>query len=102
LEEVENQIARDVNQAWLFVTGAKKKIEVAKALLSNATQALELGKARYDSGASSIVELSQVELSKTEAEIAYASARYEYQMSLIALNFQTGDLKYTRPIPNAK
>ena len=37
-----------------------------------------------------IVELSQAQLSQTEAEIAYASARYAYQTAIAEMRFQTG------------
>ena len=44
-------------------------------------------------GLSSIVELSQAQLSKTEAEIEQARARYEYQVRSAALQYQMGALK---------
>jgi outer membrane protein len=42
---------------------------------------------------SSIVELSQAELQKTEAEIANTSARYDYQVKREALEFEIGALR---------
>jgi outer membrane protein TolC len=36
------------------------------------------------------VELSQAQLAQTQAQIAYASARYAYQQTLAELRFQTG------------
>jgi len=42
---------------------------------------------------SSIVELTQAQLNATEAEIAQATARYDYQAKLSALRFQTGQLR---------
>ena len=44
-------------------------------------------------GLSSIVELTQAQLSKTQAEIEQASARYDYQTRTAALKFETGTLK---------
>jgi len=41
-------------------------------------------------GSSSIVELSQAQLSKTEADIAHTSAKYEYEIQRAILNFQIG------------
>ncbi len=49
--------------------------------------------ARYDLGLSSIVELSQAELAKTEAEIQRASARYDYETQRATLSYQIGDLR---------
>jgi hypothetical protein len=36
------------------------------------------------------VELSQVQLSKTEAEIAHTSAKYEYEIQRAMLSFEIG------------
>ena len=58
-----------------------------------ATKSLDLAQARYDLGLSSIVELSQAQLNKTSAEIAGASARYEYQIQRSVLSYQTGVLR---------
>jgi outer membrane protein len=44
-------------------------------------------------GLSSIVELTQAQLNKTQADIDQASARYDYQSRAAALKFQTGALK---------
>ena len=41
----------------------------------------------------SIVELSQAQLNKTSAEIASASAKYEYDLQRAVLNYQVGALK---------
>jgi len=41
---------------------------------------------------SSIVELSQAQLNETQAEIAQASAKYDYQTQTSVLNYQLGAL----------
>jgi len=102
VEALEDQIARDVNLAWLNVTLTRKRIEVTASLLASATKAMELAKARYQSGLASFVELSQAELGMTEAEIQNATAKYEYQIGLAALDFQTGALKYVKPAPSVR
>jgi outer membrane protein len=51
---------------------------------------LDLAQTRYKLGLSGIVELSQAQLAQTQAEIAYANARYAYQTALAVLSFQTG------------
>ena len=57
------------------------------------SQALELAQERYKLGLSSIIELSQAQLNQTQAEIAQASARYDYQAELAALAFQSGQIR---------
>jgi outer membrane protein len=41
-------------------------------------------------GLSSIVELSQAQLQQTQAQIAGANARFNYEADLAALRFQIG------------
>jgi hydrophobic/amphiphilic exporter-1 (mainly G- bacteria), HAE1 family len=102
VEALEDEIARDVNLAWLNVTITRKKIEVTASLLASATKAMDLAKARYQSGVASFVELSQAELGMTQAEIENATAKYEYQIGLTTLDFQAGALKYVKPLPSVR
>lgn len=92
-EDEENRIERDVRIAWLGARTAFQAIEVTEALLESASRALELAESRYNLGISSIVELSQAQLQKTEAEIANTTARYDYQIRRANLDFQIGALR---------
>jgi outer membrane protein len=102
VEALEDEIARDVNLAWLNITITRKKIEVTSSLLASARKAMDLAKARYQSGVASFVELSQAELGMTQAAIENATARYEYQIGLTNLDFQAGSLKYVKPAPSVR
>ncbi|HTM51097.1 MAG TPA: TolC family protein [Bryobacteraceae bacterium] len=90
IKDLQNRIRRDVEVAWLNATTAHQRMAVTAELLEQATKSLDLAQARYDLGLSSIVELSQAQLNKTSAEIAGASARYEYQIQRSVLNYQIG------------
>jgi outer membrane protein len=85
-----NTIARDVRVSWLAAQSAYQKIGVTAKLLNQANQALDLAQTRYKLGLSSIVELSQAQLAQTSAEIGNTNARYDYQRSLAAIRYQTG------------
>jgi len=92
-EEVRNLrelIARDVRTSALSAQAAFHRIEVTRQLLDQSTLVLDLAQTRYKLGLSGIVELSQAQLAQTQAEIAYANARYAYQTALAVLSFQTG------------
>jgi outer membrane protein len=52
-----------------------------------------LAEARYTTGISSIVELSQAQLSLTSAQIANTNARYDVLIQEANLNFQIGALR---------
>jgi outer membrane protein len=91
--ELEDQVARDVQIAWLSAQTAFQRLDLTNQLLAHASDALELAQARYNLGLSSIVELTQAQLSKTQAEIEQATTRYDYQALNAALRFQIGTLK---------
>jgi len=85
-----NRIVRDVRTAWLRAKTAQKKVTVTAELLKEANTALDLADTRYRAGLSSIVELSQAQLQQTQAQIAEANARFDYEADLAALRFQSG------------
>lgn len=90
LLDAENNAIHDVRSASLNVAYAAQRLDLTQKLFDNASQSYDLAEARYKLGSSSIVELSQVQLSKTEAEIAHTSARYEYEIQHAVLDYETG------------
>src|SRR5581483_4390980 len=91
--DLENRVSRDVTVAWLGARTAYQRLDLTNQLLAQASDALELAQARYNLGLSSIVELTQAQLNKTQAEIGQATARYEYHTRAVALSFETGALR---------
>jgi outer membrane protein len=91
--DLETQVTRDVTVASLNARTAFQKVDLTAQLLTHASSALDLAQGRYELGLSSIVELSQAQLNKTEAELEQARARYEYQLRNAALRYQLGALK---------
>jgi outer membrane protein len=65
---------------------------VTEQLVTQANLALNLAQSRYKLGLSSIVELSQAQLNQTQAQIVQASAKYDYEAELAALDYQMGSL----------
>jgi outer membrane protein len=92
VKQIENAVSRDVAVAMLDVTTALERIGLAEQLIAQASQALELAQSRYDLGLSSIVELSQAQLAKTNAEIQNTQARYDYQLRRAILDYRAGRL----------
>jgi outer membrane protein len=93
LRDAENNAIRDVRLAVLNVNYAAQRMALTAQLLESANEAFELARARYKAGSSSIVELSQAQLNQTEAEIAQAGAKYEYQRRNAMLAFELGELR---------
>jgi outer membrane protein len=93
LRDLQNRIVRDVRTAWLNANSAFQRLAVTEQLLAQSTQAFDLAQSRYQLGLSSIVELSQAQLNKTQAEIARVSAQYDYEGQITYLNYQLGQLQ---------
>ena len=92
-KDLENRVARDINLALLDVNNASERLNLTRQFVEQAAQSLELAQSRYDLGLSSIVELSQAQLVKTNAEIQAASARFDYQTRRAVLAYRAGQLQ---------
>ena len=90
LEDISINVSRDVTVGWLRATTAFQRIALSSEMLNQSKRALDLAQSRYDLGLSSIVELSQAQLNETGAEIANASAKYDYQLQRAVLDYQMG------------
>lgn len=92
LRDQEAAITRDVQLAWLNATNALERLNITGRLREQTAQAYSLAEARYQAGSSSVVELSQAQLTLTAAEINQTTTRYEYLLRRSILDFQTGIL----------
>ena len=90
VRDSENRIVQAVRIAYINAQNAFERMALTAELLSSARQAMELAQARYDLGLGSIVELTQAQLNTTSAEIAGATARYEYQIRRSVLRYEIG------------
>jgi len=91
LQDMEDNVARDVRNSWLDTQKAYARLTVTQQLLEQANLALELAQARYKLGLSSIVEFSQAELQKTDADLQDTDAKYQYRLTQIMLAYQMGE-----------
>ncbi len=89
LSDLRNSIARDVRDAWQDTNRAFERLSVTQQLEEEATLAINLSRSRYNLGLGSIVELSQAQLQKTQADIDVTDARYQYRLSQILLAYAT-------------
>jgi outer membrane protein len=93
VRDLQNRVVQEVRIAWLDARTSYQRLDLTGDLLNQAGQALDLAQTRYDLGLSSIVELSQAQLNKTSAEISNVSAKYDCQIQMAMLSFQTGRLR---------
>ncbi|MBJ6725793.1 TolC family protein [Geomesophilobacter sediminis] len=92
LDEEAIKLARDVRLAWLDEKTAYDRVALSEKILKQAQIAFDLALSRYNLGLSSIVELSQSQLNLTTAQIAFASAKYDFQIKRLNVAYQTGEL----------
>ena len=90
LQDLQDNVARDVRNAWLETGKTYQRLAVTQQLREEADLGLELAQARYKLGLSSIVEYTQAELQKTDADIQDTDAHYQYLVSEIQLAYQIG------------
>ena len=88
--DLRDVVVRDVRTAWLSANTAFQRVGVAAELAKEADLSLNLAQSRYQLGLGSIVELSQGQLQKADAAIAYVNAQYQYRLALSTLNFEVG------------
>ena len=93
VRDEENNIIRDVRLALLHAQHAQERLGLTAKLLTYARTAHDLATARYKLGASNITELSQAQLNLTSAEIAQATAKYDYLLQRAFLDYQRGGLR---------
>jgi len=87
LADLRNSVARDVRNSWQDTNRAYERLAVTQQLREQASLAFDLAQARYNLGLSSIVEFSQADLQKTQADIESTDASYQYRLTEIVLAF---------------
>ena len=90
LLDLQNNVARDVRIAWLDTRKAYERLTLTRQLREQASLALELAQSRYSLGLASMVEYSQAELQKTDADLEDTDAQYQYVLSQIVLAYRMG------------
>ena len=90
LKDLQTQIARDVRVAYMAAQTAWQRVGLTAQMVDQARLALDLAQSRYDIGLGSIVELSQAQLNATQAEIAAAGAKYDYESQRALLAYEVG------------
>jgi len=93
LRDLENMVRRDVQVAWLNAKTAYQRLDLTRQLSDQAASSLELAQSRYDLGLGSIVELSQAQLNRAQADLESTAATYDYQVQMAVLAHATGARK---------
>lgn len=89
-EDLEQDIAVQVRQAFLDYRNAQKRLDVTARQLAAAEAALAAEEDRYELGVSTLVELAQARARRVEAASARAQAIAQYVFQRRLLEYQAG------------
>ena len=92
-EDLEQRVALEVRQAVLDYQFAIKELEVTERQVRAAQQALDAEQERYNVGASTLVELSQVRASYVSAASGRSSAIYNYLARVRLVDYFVGRIR---------
>jgi outer membrane protein TolC len=97
LEQLSAAVKLQVREAYLNLTTAKQRVEVARQAQSQAEESLRIIQNRYEAGLATITDLLQVETARTAAGKNYLNAVFDYRLSFAALELATGELAPDSP-----
>ena len=92
LEELQQNIALDVRQAYLDYLTMEKSLEVTEKQFIAAEQALTAEQERYNVGAATLVELSQARASFVQAQSDQNKARFDFIFQKKLIDYYLGKL----------
>jgi outer membrane protein len=95
LASTRQQVALDVRTAWYNIRSAQQRLIAARAGVTAATQAHEAMQQRYNVGAATLLEVSQLQAQKVIAQTNLADAQYNYVLQTAAMQYFTGELDPT-------
>ncbi|MGC8595343.1 MAG: TolC family protein [Candidatus Kryptoniota bacterium] len=86
------QLYLDVQQQEFALEEAKEAIDASQKLVDNAEIALKLAEGRYNSGVGSAIEVTDAELTLSNARIAYIQSLYNYRVAYARLRHAMGTI----------
>jgi outer membrane protein len=84
-EDLERAVRRDVSSAYDTYETATAAVELARVAVTVAQQSYRMQELRYRSGASTILDLLDAQVSLAEAEAGMVQARYQTRLALAQL-----------------
>lgn len=98
LEALRQDVALQVRQAYLDYQTATKNLDVTEKQLRAAERALQAAEERYEVGAATLVELSQVRADYVQAASDRVNARYNFVFQEKLIEYYTGVLNPSDPL----
>jgi len=89
-ELLRQNIFLEVQQAYLNLKEAEERIPTAELAIKQAEENLEIAKGRYVAGAGNPIEVTDAEVSLSNAKIAYIQVLYDYRIAQASLEKAMG------------
>ena len=85
LRQVEQQLYKEIQQAWNSAIAARAKYEASELAASAAADAFELVRVKYENGKATITEFneSRTQMLKTRSDSVQATYEYLFQTRLV-------------------
>jgi len=80
-ETLKQSILLDVQQGYLNLAQAEESIKTADLTVKQATENLDIANGRYSAGVGNPIEVTDAEVSLTNAKTAYIQALYDYKIA---------------------
>ena len=80
-EQQRQQVALDVEQAYLRLVELRERIKANEAAATTAKENLDLANGRYEVGVGSIIEVTDAQQLYTDAQTTYVRALYDYKIA---------------------
>jgi outer membrane protein len=100
LQEAQDAVAEDVERALNNLQEAGERRKTAAANTAQAREALQRGQAQYAAGHATYADVSQIQLSLSQARTNEVNATYDYLVAAVELNRSLGRyVSAPRPVP---
>ncbi len=89
-DNLQQNVGLEVQQAYLNLDDAKKRISVMESNLQKAKENFAIAEGRYNAGVSSLIEVTDAQTALTTAEKDYTQAFYDYHIAAARLDKALG------------
>ncbi|PLK43155.1 TolC family protein [Emticicia sp. TH156] len=97
LEQLSVNLKQVITEAYYNCVFAKERLTLSVLALERSKSYLEAGKARFDQGAILKNDLDKLELDASNAQLAQTRNQQDYDLSLIALQYQLNTSEMVEP-----
>lgn len=97
MEQIRTNLRQAISEAYYNCVFAKERLNLSVLALQRATAYFEVGQARLDQGAILKNDLDKLELDLSNARLAQTKNQQDYELSLIALQYQLNTTDRVEP-----